>query len=320
MRNFIVLLFLTVLSVFEGYTQKIDNLSSFRDVGNDNYLRFNYENDLFYGQDMNYTQGFSFEFVAPFLTKNPLNHLFYKPKNTEIRFGIAAEHNSFTPKRYFVPEIQFNDRPFAATLTLKSFMIATDTLKQSRFTSSFTVGTIGELALGEEIQVGIHKITNSETPFGWPNQIKNDIVLNYEVGYEKQLFRFRSLFSIHVNSKAKFGTLYTNASVGLNTSFGILNSPFSKLNKERKFNLYVYAQPLINAIGYDATFQGGVFNRNSPHTISSKDIERFTGQLNYGIVLKAKSVYFEFLGAFLTKEFKNGNTAQWGGLKIGLML
>lgn len=247
-----------------------------------------------------------------------MNYLFFKSKNDEVRFGLAVEHNSFTPDKYFFPEIQFGDRPFAATLSFKSFMISVNAEKARRFTSSFTLGMIGPAAMGEEIQVGIHQVTNSATPRGWGNQIQNDVVVNYELGYEKQLFRFRDLFSIQAEAKGEAGTIYSNGTVGINTTFGILNSPFS-LKNARGFSLYIYAQPLINAVVYDATLQGGLFTKKSPYTISSDNIERFTGQFNYGIVLKTKSFYFEYSGAVISKEFESGSSAKWGGVRVGVM-
>ena len=56
--------------------QKIENTASFRDIKSDSYFRFNYDNDYFGSTDENYTQGYNFELVAPFLAKNPVNKLF----------------------------------------------------------------------------------------------------------------------------------------------------------------------------------------------------------------------------------------------------
>ena len=300
--------------------QKIDNLVSFRDIKSSNYFRFHYDNDFFAATDENYTQGYNFELVSPYFKKNPLNHLFYKPKDVEIRYGLAIEHVGYTPNHYELPDIQFGDRPFAAAIMLKSFMIAIDIIKTSRFTSSFNIGFMGPAAFGEEMQVGIHKATGNKTPLGWRHQIKNDIVINYEINYEKQLVKYRDLFTLQVNAGAKLGTLFTNGSVGFNTTFGIINAPFSSINKRNRFKLYIYAQPLANIVGYDATLQGGVFNKRSPYTISSGDVERFTGQFNYGIVLKTKTLYFEYSRSAITKEFKTGSSAKWGGFKIGFTL
>lgn len=300
--------------------QKIDQLASFRNIDNDNYFRVHFDNDYFAKTDENYTLGYNFELVSNYFKTNPANHLFIRPKTSEFRYGLSVEHIGFTPNHYELPDIQFGDRPFAAAIMLKSFIIATDTVKSSRLLFSFSLGIIGPAALGEEIQVDIHNATGNKTPLGWRHQIKNDIVLNYMLGYEKQLLRYSNLFSLNANSTVKIGTLLTNASVGMNVTFGITNSAFSSIKRKRGFQLYVHAQPNLNIIGYDATLQGGLFNRESPYTISSKNVERFTAKFNYGIVLKTRTIYFEYTRSSLTKEFKTGRTAKWGGIRIGFTL
>jgi lipid A 3-O-deacylase len=297
--------------------QKIENTASFRDIKSDSYFRFNYDNDYFGSTDENYTQGYNFELVAPFLEKNPVNKLFLKPKNSELKYGLSIEHIGFTPFRIGSPEIQLGDRPFAAAIMLKSFAIATDTIQKSRLVSTLSVGLIGPGAFGKEMQVGIHEATGNTIPMGWQNQIKNDVVLNYELIYEKQLVRYNNLFALNANTKMQLGTLFTNASVGFNTSFGIINSAFTSVKNKNKFQLYLFLQPSINVIGYDATLQGGIFNDKSPYTISSNSIERFTAQNNYGLILQTKTLYFEYFIAHLTREFKTGSSAKYGGIKIG---
>jgi hypothetical protein len=297
--------------------QKINNMASFRAIENDSYFRFNYDNDYFTSSDKNYTQGYSFELVSSKLKKNPINKLFYIPQNSATKFGFSIEHIGFTPSNYKSAAIQFSDRPFAAAIMLKSFTISTTIEKKYRGYSAFNIGIIGPGAFGKEMQVAIHEATGNAIPLGWKNQIKNDVVLNYEIGLEKQLFRFRNIFSLQSDTNLKVGTLYTNASLGLNATIGIINTPFDSTFEKSKFQLYFYTQPLVNIVGYDATLQGGLFNQNSPYTISNSSIERFTAQHNYGIVLKTKRLYFEYSRTAITREFDSGNSAKWGGIKIG---
>ncbi|WP_283642263.1 lipid A deacylase LpxR family protein [Croceibacter atlanticus] len=312
------LIILVVLFISNSLSsQKIDNLSSFRDVENDHYFRFNYDNDFFSSSDKNYTQGYSFELVLPVLEKNPINILFLKPKNYQSKFGLAIEHIGFTPDDYGSEEIQFGDRPFAAAIYLKGFVINTNTLSKRRLTSSFNVGIIGPGAFGKEMQVEIHKATGNEIPLGWKHQIKNDIVLNYEVGLEQQLYKYRQYFSIQAQSNAKLGTLFTNASLGFNGSLGIINSAFSSEAKKDKFQLYFYSQIFGSVVGYDATLQGGLITTDSPYTIATNDVKRFTGQYTYGFVLQTKGFYAEYTRTLITRKFSRGDSAKWGGFKLG---
>lgn len=301
-------------------SQKIDNMSSIRDIKSDNYFRYNYDNDYFASTDKNYTQGYNFELVSNFFKKNPINSLFLKPKNSSFKYGLSLEHIGFTPNNIKSTEIQFDDRPFAAAIMLKSFSIATDTLQKSRFVSSLNIGFIGPGAFGKEMQVAIHTATGNTIPGGWQNQIKTDLVLNYEISHEKQLYRYKNNFSLQSNAHLRVGTLYTNLSLGFNTTVGIINSPFTHHQNKNKFQVYLYSQPILNVIGYDATFQGGLFNTKSPYTIGSNKIERFTAQFNYGLVLQTRSLFLEYSRTMLTREIEFGNASKWGGIKIGFKL
>ncbi|WP_037316622.1 lipid A deacylase LpxR family protein [Salegentibacter sp. Hel_I_6] len=302
---------------FSSYAQKIDHTSSYREIKSNSYFRFNYDNDFFASADKNYTQGYQLELVLPFLKKNPINHLFFQPKNNEFTYGLALEHIGFTPGDYVSKEIQVGDRPFASAIMLKSFLVAKDTVNSSRMHSALSLGIIWPAAFGGEMQRSIHEATGNKIPYGWRNQIKNDIVLNYQIGYEKQLFRYADFFSLQGQSEINLGTLFTNFSVGANATLGIINNGFSSVENKNKFEVYAFAQPVFKVVGYDASIQGGLFNNESVYTISSNDINRFTRQTHIGIIVKTQTLYFEYTRTTLTPEFEGGNTANWGGIKIG---
>ncbi len=314
----LLLLVLCIPSI--SLAQKIDNMASFRDIKSSNYFRFHYDNDYFTSTDKEYTQGYNFELTSPQLVKNPLNYFFTKPKTSEFKYGISIEHIGFTANNIASDQIQYDDRPFAAAIMLKSFLIATDSIQKTRIVSSLNIGIIGPGAFGGDMQTAIHEATGNTIPKGWYNQIKNDVVLNYELTYEKQLLRFHNFFTLQTTATARLGTLFTNASVGLNATLGLINSPFTSVKNKNKFQLYLYTQPLINVIGYDATLQGGLFNRESVYTISSNDMERFTLQNNYGIVLQYREFYAEYSRTLLTREFSYGDSHKWGGIRLGFKL
>jgi len=292
-------------------------MASFRDIKADCYFRFNYDNDYFTSRDQDYTQGYNFELVSPNLRKNPFNKVLLNPKNSEYKYGISIEHIGFTPFNIKSPNIQFGDRPFAATIMLKSFAIATDTIRKSRLISSLNIGLIGPGAFGKEMQVAIHEATGNTIPEGWQNQIKNDMVLNYEISHEKQLVSYRNLFSLSTHSRLRLGTLFTNVGFGLTTTLGIVNSPFSSSKIKKKFSIYGYVQSMANIIGYDATLQGGLFNKKSSYTISNSEIERLSAQANFGIIMQTHTMFFEYSRSLITREFEVGKGSKWGGIKVG---
>jgi len=312
------IIFFLLLSIVL-HAQKIDNTASFRDMQRERYFRFNYENDFFTASDLYYTQGYQFELVTPWLRKNPVNHLFLKLKNSEQKYGLVFENLGYIPTSIKIANIQYGDRPYAATIALKSFLVSTDTLRRSRLSSSLVVGMIGPVALGNEIQTGIHKWIGDEIPRGWHNQIANDLVLDYELAYEKQLFRYKRLMALNLDAKAHMGTFNTFASLGVNATFGLINTPFAPVNNTKKFAAYVFTQPHFKAIGYDASMQGGVFTR-SPYTIAANGIERFVFENNYGIIIQFRTLYFEYFRNDISEEFKSGASHKWGGFKIGFTI
>ncbi len=299
------------------FSQKIEHFKSFRDIDSERYFRFNYDNDYFAATDENYTQGYNLELVMPSLKKNPINNLFFKTKESNLKYGLAIEHIGFTPNDYASPEIQYGDRPFAAAIMLKTFIMATNTEEKFRLTQSYSFGIIGPGAFGKEMQVGIHKATGNKIPQGWKHQIKNDVVINYSVDYEQQLAIIKNMFSLQAQTGVEIGTLFTNASFGFNATLGIINTPFLTSEKRNGFRVYAYAETVGNVIGYDATLQGGLFNRKSVYTISSNDIERFTATFNYGFVVQTKTLYFEYARSAITREFESGSSAKYGGIKVG---
>lgn len=316
-------LFYTIVLLLSGtlcFSQKIDNMASFRDIKSDNYFRFHYDNDYFTATDQYYTQGYTFELASPFFKKNPINFLFLKSKNSSEKYGLSLDHIGFTPTTIKSNEILYKDRPFAAAIFLKSFKIATDTISKTRIASSLSLGIIGPGAFGYEMQKGIHEWIGDEIPMGWQYQIKNDLVLNYELTHEKELLRFKNYFAVNSNLSAKVGTLSTNLTAGATVTLGLINNPFSSIYGKDTFQLYFYSQPLVNLIGYDTSLQGGLFNNSSPYTIPSGDIERITLQNNFGIVMQWGSLSLEYSKTLLTREFSTGKSAKWGGFRIGFKL
>ena len=310
--------FFLLLSVML-HAQKIDNTASYRDIASERYFRINYDNDFFTASDLYYTQGYQLELVTPWLRKNPVNYLFLKLNNSEQKYGLLFENLGYIPTSIKEAGIQYGDRPYAATIALKSFLVSTDTLRKSRLSSSLVLGMIGPVALGNEIQTGIHKWIGDEIPQGWHNQISNDLILDYELGYEKQLYRFHNLAAINLDTKAHLGTFNTYASAGLNATFGLINNPFVPIKNKKKFYAYVFTQPRFKAIGYDASMQGGIFT-HSPYTISGDGIERFVFENNYGIIIQFKTLYFEYFRNDIGKEFKTRHSHKWAGFKIGFTI
>jgi len=297
--------------------QKIDNTVSYRGMSGDRYLRINYDNDLFAGQDQNYTQGYSIELVSPVLSKNPVNKIFFQFAEDRQISGIVFEHLGYTPERYDRTEIQIGDRPFAGVATLKYFKISINEKSKQRITSQLNAGVMGPAAIGKEIQTSIHEITGSLMPRGWKNQINNQFVLNYAIDYEMELTRIENYLGLTMNASATLGNLNTKAAIGFSSTFGLVNDPY-RLSKDNKFLLYGYVQSMIAAVGYDGTLQGAILGNDSVYTIPAADVSRLVGQVKYGLILQTSGLYLEYSRSSITREIKTLEGASWGGFRIGL--
>ncbi|MGN6566316.1 MAG: lipid A-modifier LpxR family protein [Flavipsychrobacter sp.] len=162
-KRSIHVLFLVLIAQIVS-AQEINNMLSFKNINNDKYFRLSYENDFFSATDIYYTQGVAIEFVSPSLSKFPLSKLLFHPQYGYTRYGLGLEHDAYTPTSIGHDNILFGDRPFAATLMLKSFQVSVDSTKKQRFSTMVSAGIIGPAAGGAEMQTGIHRALNDITP------------------------------------------------------------------------------------------------------------------------------------------------------------
>lgn len=101
---------------------------------------------------------------------------------------------------------------------------------------------------------------------------------------------------------------------------GRINDPFQSSETIKSWELYLFGHSFINMVGYDATLQGGVFNKKSPYTLSGSEVNRFTLQNQIGLMFHYKKFSIELSESFLSKEFKTGLSHKWGGVGIGFEL
>lgn len=312
LRN--IISFILCMLSLAGFAQAIDNNASYSNATGSNYVRVNYENDVFTATDRYYTGGVSLEYASDLLERSPLHKLLIQTLRGHSRHGISLIHNTYTPVDITRKDILFGDRPYAACLLLKSYRITTDTERHRRISVALSTGIIGQGAGSKVLQTAIHRhfTRTSPVPKGWHNQINNDVIINYEIGYEQQLLSYARMLSVDVNARVRAGTLSDKASAGGTIIFGHLISPFI-FAPGRHFQAYVYEHAEASLVVYDATMQGGLFDRRSPYTIQQKDISTLTFQNRFGFVTDFGGFRIEFFRTFLTREFRTGNNHHWGG-------
>ncbi|HEV7781797.1 MAG TPA: lipid A deacylase LpxR family protein [Chitinophagaceae bacterium] len=296
--------------------QLVDNSSSFSHIDARSYLRIHYDNDLFTNTDHYYTQGIAVEWVHPVFQKSLLHKLLLTTKDSSAQYGAGFNLFGYTPTSISNDEILYGDRPFEGNMSLKLFAISTNKKRDLRLASALHLGVIGPAALGEEIQTNIHRWTGNKLPKGWQHQVRNDLILDYQLNTEKKWISSKA-FILNGMAAIRAGTLNDKLAAGINFMTGQFNDPFERQQK-KKTAFFLFGQSQVNLIGYDATMQGGLFNHKSPYTISSADISRVTIQASAGIVLNIQKLWFRYSQSFITKEFRTGGNHRWGGLAAGL--
>ena len=301
--------------------QLTDNTSSFRKINHNSYFRFHYDNDYFTKTDEYYTQGITFEYVHPAIKNFLPAKLLWKPFKTTPQFGVTFNLFGYTPTSIASDSILYGDRPFNANITLKTFLIQVDEINRQQISTAFSIGVMGPAGLGNEIQTNIHRWLKNPLPHGWQYQIQNDIIINYQLNYEKQLLAAGNYFLLNGTAEARAGTLNNKLSGGFNFMAGRFNKRYMPVAySNRKAEYYFYSQSRINFIGYDASMQGGLFNRKSPYVISGGDVSRVTFQADAGIIVNFKKLYLSYTQSILTKEFSTGKYHRWGGVSVGFAL
>jgi len=297
--------------------QAISTVGIERAVHTDAYWRFTYENDFFGATDRYYTQGVHLEVVHPRLRLPGVARLLIAPKNVRTRFGVAFEDDGYTSSDLKQATIPFGDHPYAGTKQLRTFMIANDTARARVTSSSLTIGLIGPGAGGREIQTYIHRRTGNTIPMGWTHQIRNDLILNYEVTGEQRVRRWGNIAQVSAHGVARLGTYQSGLTSGATLMLGRLPA-LPQRSRGASRALYAYAKPQLQFVGYDATLQGGLFNRSSPYTIASRDVSRSVYRHYVGLVYRSDSRFVEFFQAYSSRTFRTGRLHRTGGILFGV--
>ena len=277
------------------------------------------ENDIFSGQDQNYTNGIRFAYLspeanAPQWLETAADWLPLAGDGNK-RYSIAAGQSLFTPDDLTNPNVIPDDRPYAGWL-YGSVGALSDTGK-TLDNVMLTVGVVGPAALGEETQESIHHILpNNQDPKGWDNQLHNELGVNLD--YER---KWRSMFEfspfgtgvdITPHMAASLGNVTTQATAGATLRIGydlpqdygpprirpsMPGSDFFIPTKE--VGGYLFATVEGRAVARNIFLDGNTF-RDS-HSV---DKNNFVGSLSAGFPLTYEDTRISYTHVFMTEEFK----------------
>ena len=327
MRLLLLLVFV-LLSAPAGFVQAAPGPpDTLRRLSPERRLAYTYANDLFFRTDYYFTQGMTLTLVHPVLARLPVRHLLARPAGGGVQhYGVTLRYDGFTPLRIQDAFIRVGDRPHAAYGYASFFRVSSQPAHRQRLTTALELGFIGPAAGGKQLQTFLHQLTGNAEPRGWNHQISNDAILGYRVAYEKQLLAAPGRAELLGTAEASLSTLYTYAGTGLRIKVGRFAPGFGDSGagglagggRFRPWQLYGLATLESRFVGYDATLQGGVFNRSSPYTLAAADVRRAVLRSTGGLVLAHGALALSATATWLTPEFAGGRSHRWGQLGVAV--
>jgi len=213
--------------------------------------RFETANDLFFDEDNQFTNGFTFQKHST--VSSDLNDLqgvraFGKriarrllPQDDDLfyRKALTIGQNMATPEDLEDPDIILNDTPYLGYLAVESSWIA---YNDERFTGfGITAGIVGKYSGAEQVQKAVHALIDATEPKGWDHQLDTEPGLNFFYMKKRKLWNNPS-FDGAVSFDVAAGNILTGADASLEMRFGRKPGGFA----------YVY-DPLGRNMSYDAT-------------------------------------------------------------------
>ena len=283
------------------------------------YLSFAWENDMYFQRDYYYTNGFQIDFFHIKLEASPFSRILLPPGRKQTGgdyHGLQLRQEIFTPKDLSADTISAGDHPYSSTLTLTQLKIVNLPDRAVRLTSGFQLGVLGPAALGFKTQELAHHISNpSRPPQGWDNQVKNDIIINYNFQFEKS-FLHSKLSMFGIQGRSRLGTLHTDVSAGMWFRLDARSGYFQRLGPSggKRLNLLMHFSASATHVFYDATLQGGMFNKSSSYYIIDEKMIRWLGQARLSATLELWGHQLVFFSHLTSPRFKNSSPHAWTGI------
>lgn len=202
------------------------------------------------------------------------------------------------------------DRPYCGYLFLKYNQVKF-LPKESIFQYSGSVGIVGPASGGEAMQNSYHKLLRYAPFLGWQYQVRNALGIDLGITYARTLWQDSSWIKLVPVAQLNLGTTFTNARLGMYTTLGIFEKNSNSalwnarihsmpVNHQKKYELFVYWYPQVILQGYNATVEGGLFDKGSGAALSES--ERWMFQQNWGLCYAAGRWTTRLEVVYQTKE------------------
>ena len=281
---------------------------------------FTFENDIFGGDDRDYTNGVRIDYVSPrnelpFWAGFARRNLRWLTDAGDWYATYAIGQNIYTPADISLDDPPPGDRPYAGFL-YGSIGIAAD--RGDRLdTIALDFGVVGPAAQADHVQRFVHGLIGAKEPMGWEHQLENEAA--FRLLYERK-YRFLEevdlgLFDLQVDAAPNFslalGNVDTSASTGLTLRIGDrLRDTYGPprvrpavagpgfFDGDGGLGWYLFASAEGRLVGRNIFVQGNTFE-DGPGV----DPERLVADFQAGLALQYNGVELTYTHILRSPEF-----------------
>ncbi len=285
------------------------------------FLRIRWANDIVYQTDYYFTNGLEVAWFSNRLHNDFWSKLHFGYSSDEQRLiSFSLKQDIFTPRNVNARDIQYADRPYASYLLLANEQTVINTLQRYKRRTVLQAGVIGSLSGGEQVQNGIHELLPASKPVGgWQYQLATDVALSYGLHLEKAAF-WSKYFRINTKVGGVLGIPYTDASGAVSFEIGQMPQTYGYplLITGSQWFYYLRSEARLEYRLYDATIQGGLFQKGNPHTLNS--ITAFRYILGNSVIIGRKDFQVEFGHRWKSPEFNGARPHGYGYIAVQFAL
>lgn len=286
------------------------------------------DNDLYTSpvNDQYYTNGI--EFIYRYLG-TPKSEKVAK-KITEFRLSQYM-YNPQSPK---AADINIHDRPFAGYLFAQAG-INTFYNNESVLKLYAQGGIVGPESGAEAVQKALHTVLQYSKVEGWQYQITTTPAVQLGAFYSHKIFseRYHEKVDFHLQAEATVGTIWDNVTIGALSRIS-LKGALKNISSSAMYNatleadretykgrreLFIFLNPKLQYMAFDATIEGSPFNDKSPVTFPLLPF-RFNAEA--GVKYGRNKWNYAFVFNYRGKELSNNVITgfYYGSIQLGYLL
>lgn len=295
---------------------------------------FTFENDIFAGDDKNYTNGVRLDYVTPrnglpFWARFARRNLGWLTDAEDWYATYALGQNMYTPSDISLDDPPADDRPYAGFF-YGSVGIVAD--RRDRLdTLALDFGVVGPAARADQVQSIVHELIGAQDPKGWKHQLENEAA--FRLLYERK-YRYLSRLDLGIldletdaapHLGVALGNVDTSASAGVTVRIGdrladnygpprvrpALAGP-GFFDPTGGLGWYVFAGAEVRLIGRNIFVEGNTFG-DGPGV----EPKRLIADLHAGLALQYNRVELTYTHVLRSPEFRgqDGST-DFGSLNL----